>query len=71
MDAELLLFSYVLGLVPIFYGLYIVIAGRVYLTSLSKEPVRGTRARLLGFVSLVMAWAYYTTITWAWSVYDR
>ncbi len=52
MGAELLLFSYVLGLVPISYGLHTVIAGRVYLTSLSKEPVRGTRARLLGFVSL-------------------
>jgi hypothetical protein len=55
MGVELLLFSYVMGLVPILYSFDVIIAGRVYLTSLSKEPIRGMRARLLGLLSLVMA----------------
>jgi hypothetical protein len=71
MGLELLLFSYGVGLVPVLFGIYSVIVGRVYLTSLSKEPVRGMKARVLGLFTLVMAYAYYATTTWAWSFYDR
>jgi hypothetical protein len=71
MGAELIVFSYVVGLIPLAYGLYVAVAGRVYLSTWSTEPVRGWKARLLGCVSMLMAVAYYATITWAWSVYDR
>jgi hypothetical protein len=71
MGVELLLFSYAVGLVPVFYGIYIAIAGRAYLASWSREPVRGIRARLLGLFSLIAACAYYAVISWAWSFYDR
>ncbi len=71
MGLELLLFSYAVGLAPILYGLWIVVSGRVRLTSASREPVRGARARLVGLFTLVTACVYYAIITWAWSKYDR
>jgi hypothetical protein len=71
MGIELFLFSYGVGLIPILYGLSIVIRGRVYLSLWSREPMRGLAARFLGIFTIVMALAYYATITWAWSFYDR
>lgn len=71
MGLEWILFTYAVGLIPIFHGIHIVSSGRVYLSSRSTEPIRGTRARLLGFFTLVMTYAYYSVITRAWSVYDR
>ncbi len=41
MGIDLLLFSYAIGLIPILYGLTVVIVGRVRVGSWSKEPVRG------------------------------
>ena len=71
MGTELLLFCYGVGLIPMLYGIYIIIRGRVYLSLGSREPIRGLTARLLGIFTIVMALAYYATIAWAWSFYDR
>ena len=71
MGGECIVISYALGLVPLVFGLYVTIAGRVYLTSMSDKPVTGTKARILGCLSVLVAMAYYGAITWSWSFYDR
>jgi hypothetical protein len=71
MGGECLLFSYLIGLGPLAYGLYIAIVGKVYLSSLHKEPIRGDKARLIGFLTMLVGIGYYAAITWAWSFYDR
>ena len=71
MGGELILFSFAVGLVPIFFGLWIMATGQVYLTASSKEPIRGTTARLLGVATLVAGCVYDAIVLWAWSIYDR
>ena len=71
MGVELLMLSYLVGLIPIAYGLSIAITGRITLTPWSRGPTRGLKAWLLGCVCMIAAIAYYTTIDWAWSLYDR
>jgi hypothetical protein len=71
MGLECLLFSYFVGLVPLAYGLYVLIVGKVYVSSLSKEPIRGDKARSLGCLTMLVGIAYYVVISWAWSFYDR
>ena len=71
MGLECLLFTYAVGLVPLGYGLYVIVVGRIFLSSISKEPVRGRNARLLGCLTMLIGVAYYVMITWAWSFYDR
>jgi hypothetical protein len=70
MGVECLLCSYGTGLLPLTFGLQILITGRVYLSLFSKEPAKGAVARLLGCLILGVAVAYYVTISWAWSFYD-
>ena len=71
MGVECLLFSYLAGLAPLAYGLYIAIVGKVYLSSRHKEPIRGDKARLLGLLTVLVGIGFYAVITWAWSYYDR
>lgn len=71
MGAELIIFTYFIGLVPFAFGRYVVVAGRVYLSVFSKEPIKGEVARWLGSLCLLATAGFYAIITWAWSVYDR
>ncbi len=71
MGGECIVISYAIGLAPLAFGLYVIIVGRVYLTSMSKEPVTGIKACVLGCFCVVVAMVYYSAITWAWSFYDR
>jgi len=71
MGLELIFFTYAVGLVPLVYGLYVVIVGRVYVTSLSQKPLSGTMARLLGLVCVIVAIGWFVAISWAWGKYGR
>jgi hypothetical protein len=71
MGVECILFSFAAGLVPLFYGFHAIIGGNVFLTSWSRVPIRGVRARLLGLLCVVLVVAYYAVAVWAWSKYDR
>lgn len=71
MGVECLLFTYGLGLFALGYGLYVAVVGRVRLTSLSRKPLEGAKAHLLGLICFFAAIVYLVVITWAWSHYDR
>jgi hypothetical protein len=59
--------SYVLGLVPIGYGIYVLIVGKAYLSSSSRVPLKGDFARAMGLIRIVAGIVYFVVITWAWS----
>jgi hypothetical protein len=71
MGGEFFILTYAVGLLPLAFGLYVTIVGSVYLNSFSKQPIKGSTARLLGCLCMLVGVAYYITITWAWSFYDR
>jgi hypothetical protein len=71
MGGECILFSFLVGLYPFFYGFWIAAIGEVHLWSRSRAPIRGTKARLLGVATVLAAVAYYVVVVWAWSHYDR
>jgi hypothetical protein len=71
MGVECLCFTYFMGLVALFYGIYVLVVGQVYLTSWSKELVRGEKAKLAGFILILSSIIYYAITLWAWSFYDR
>jgi hypothetical protein len=71
MVTEFILFTYALGLLALGYGLYIAVVGRVYLTSWSRQPILGAKARVLGLARVLLALVYFAVVTWAWSKYDR
>jgi len=70
MGCECNLLSYVVGLVPLGYGIRND-RREMYLFSWSQEPIRGSAARELGYLTILIGVAYYLTITWAWSFYKR
>jgi hypothetical protein len=71
MGVECICFSYIVGVLPLAFGIYVLNVGKVYLTSWSEEPLRGNRARLVGFSLIMASVLYYGVILWAWSCYDR
>jgi hypothetical protein len=71
MGAECILFSFTPGLFALGAGLYFVVVGRVYLTSWSRKPFLGVKARILGLVCILVAIMYFAVVIWAWSKYDR
>jgi hypothetical protein len=71
MGIELILFSYAVGLIPILFGLVVLISGRVRVTLWSVEPLKGLEARMVGLATILMAVPYYAVISWAWSIDDR
>jgi hypothetical protein len=59
--------TYLLGLVPIGYGIYVLIVGKAYLSSSSREPLKGDFARAMGLLCIVAGIVYFVIITWGWS----
>jgi hypothetical protein len=70
MGVECICFSFVVGILPFLYGLYAIIGGKIFLTSWSRDPIRGSNARMLGLGSVLFSVGYYAVIIWAWSKYD-
>ena len=64
---ECLCFTLIAGLFPLFFGLYILMVGKVYLTSFSKRPITGGNARHLGLLCILFTFFYYVVFFWAWS----
>ena len=71
MGSECILFSLGVGLIPFFYGIYVLIVGKAHLSIFSKEPLRGAIAREMGCLVVIASAAYYLIVFWAWSHYDR
>ncbi len=71
MGLELIFLTYAVGLLPLVYGLHVVIVGRIHVISSSQEPLTGPIARLLGLSCIIMAIEWFIAMTWAWGKYGR
>jgi hypothetical protein len=58
-------------LVLLGFGACILITGKVYLTSFSKKPLIGAKARWLGLLCVVISVLYFAVIYWQMYHFDR